>query len=52
MFNRPPAHGIPDSPRSLDLKSLFVMALAPPQQAQADDAIHYDHDSSEHSVAC
>ena len=38
--------------RSVDLKSLFVMARAAPEQAQADDAVAHDHDGGEDRVAC
>ena len=38
--------------RAMDLKSLFVMARAAPEQAQPDDAVAHDHDGGENRVAC
>ena len=37
--------------RSLDLKSLFVMADTAHEQAEADDAIAHNHNGGENSVA-
>ena len=36
---------------ALDLKSLFAMMRAAPQEAGADDAVAHDHDGGEHRVA-
>src|SRR5579885_2550902 len=38
--------------RPMQMKALLAMPRATPQQADPDNAVAYDHDSREHSVAC